>query len=219
MFVPLSSFPEHGFWHPQSLLLYWRSPKLKRLPDNHRSVVFKPFSASLLRNSLAPINPLVTVTLILTSAQIPEEICWCNLWAHSSSQPNGHLTLFQPPVEILCQDTWNIPLCLCHDYKEVMIPELSKTKHKQNMFVWACVFYTHCRTFKITRTFTYDLNQITYDYTVEVTSRCKELDLIHIVLKELWMEAHNIIQEECTKTIPKKKKCKKAKQMSEEALK
>ena len=75
-----------------------------------------------------------------------------------------------------------------------------------------------CRTFKTTRTFAYDLNQIPYDYTVEVTNRCKGLDLIHIVLEELWMEARNIVQEECTKTIPKKKKCKKAKQMSEEAL-
>ena len=66
------------------------------------------------------------------------------------------------------------------------------------------MFHRQDRTFKTTRIFTYDLNQISYDYTVEVTNRCKELDLIHMVLDELWMEAHNIVQEGCTKTIPKK---------------
>ena len=54
------------------------------------------------------------------------------------------------------------------------------------------MFYTHCRTFKITRTFTYDLNQITYDYTVEVRTRFKGLDLIDRVPDELWMEVHDI---------------------------
>ena len=71
---------------------------------------------------------------------------------------------------------------------------------------------------KITRPFRYDLNQIPYDYTVEVTNRFKRLDLIDRVLEELWMEAHDIVQEAGIKTIPKKKKCKKAKWLSEEAL-
>ena len=57
----------------------------------------------------------------------------------------------------------------------------------------------------------YDLNQIPYDYTVEVTSRFKGLDLIDKVLEELWMEVHDIVQEAVIKTIPKKKKCKKGK--------
>ena len=69
---------------------------------------------------------------------------------------------------------------------------------------------------KNTRAFKYDLNQIPYDYTVEVMSRFKGLDLADIVLEELWTEVHNIVQEVVTKTISKKKKCKKAK--SEEAL-
>ena len=73
------------------------------------------------------------------------------------------------------------------------------------------MFHRQDRTFKTTRTFTYDLDQITYDYKVEVTNRCKELDLIHIVLEELWMEAHNTVQEAVIKTILQKKKCKKAK--------
>ena len=62
------------------------------------------------------------------------------------------------------------------------------------------------------------LNEIPYDYTVEVTNRCKGLDLKDRVPEELWMEAHNVAQEAVTKTIPKKKKCKKAKWLPEEAL-
>ena len=62
------------------------------------------------------------------------------------------------------------------------------------------------------------LNQIPYDYTVEVTNRFKGLDLIDRVPKELWMEVHDIVQEAVIKTIPKKKKCKKAEWLSEEAL-
>ena len=69
-----------------------------------------------------------------------------------------------------------------------------------------------------TRPFRYDLNQIPYDYTVEVRNRFKALDLIDRVLDELWNEVRDIVQETGIKTIPKKKKCKKAKWLSEEAL-
>ena len=71
---------------------------------------------------------------------------------------------------------------------------------------------------KTTRPFRYYLNQIPYDYTVEVRNRFKGLDLIDIVPDELWMEAPDIVQETGIKTIPKKNKCKKAKWLSEEAL-
>ena len=71
---------------------------------------------------------------------------------------------------------------------------------------------------KITRPFKYDLNQIPYDYTVEVTNRVKGLDLIDRVPEEQWTEVHDIVQEAVIKTIPKKKKCKKAKWLSEEGL-
>ena len=71
---------------------------------------------------------------------------------------------------------------------------------------------------KTTRPFRYDLNQIPYDYTVEVRNRFKGLDLIDRVPDELWMEARDTVQETGSKTIPKKKKCKKAKWLSEEAL-
>ena len=64
---------------------------------------------------------------------------------------------------------------------------------------------------KTTRSFRYDLNQIPYDYTVEVRNRFKGLDLIDRVPDELWMEVHGIVQETGIKTIPKKKKCKKSK--------
>ena len=56
--------------------------------------------------------------------------------------------------------------------------------------------------------FRYDLNQIPYDYTVEVTNRLKELDVLDRMHDELWMEVHDIVQETGIKTIPKKKKCK-----------
>ena len=62
------------------------------------------------------------------------------------------------------------------------------------------------------------LNQIPYDCTVMVTNMFKGLDLVDTVPKELWMEIHNTVQEAMAKTIPKKKKCKKAKCLSEEAL-
>ena len=71
---------------------------------------------------------------------------------------------------------------------------------------------------KTTRPFRYDLNQISYDYTVEVTNRFKGLDLIDRVHDELWTEVHDIVQDAVIKTIPKKKKCKKAKWLPEEAL-
>ena len=64
----------------------------------------------------------------------------------------------------------------------------------------------------------YDLNEIPYDYPVEVTNRVKGLDLIDRVPEELWMEVCDILQEVVMKTIPKKKKCKKAKWLPEEAL-
>ena len=71
---------------------------------------------------------------------------------------------------------------------------------------------------KTTRLFRYDLNQIPYHYIVEVTNRFKRLDLVDRLPKELWMEICNIVLETVTKIIPKKKKCKKAKWLSEEAL-
>ena len=71
---------------------------------------------------------------------------------------------------------------------------------------------------KTTRPFRYDLNQIPYDYTVEVRNRFKGLDLIDRVPEELWSEVCDIVRETGSKTIPKKKKCKKANWLSEEAL-
>ena len=71
---------------------------------------------------------------------------------------------------------------------------------------------------KTTRPFRYDLIQIPYNYTVEVTNRFNRLDLIDKVPEELWMEVHDIVQEAGIKTIPKRKKCKKPKWLSEETL-
>ena len=64
---------------------------------------------------------------------------------------------------------------------------------------------------KTTRPFRYDLNQIPYNYTVEVTNGFKGLDLIDRIPEELWNEVRDIVQERVIKTIPKKKKCKQAK--------
>ena len=71
---------------------------------------------------------------------------------------------------------------------------------------------------KTTGPFRYDLNQIPYDYTVKVRSRFKGLDPIDRVPDELWTEVCDIVQVAGITTIPKKKKCKKAKWLSEEAL-
>ena len=71
---------------------------------------------------------------------------------------------------------------------------------------------------KTTRPFRYDLNQIPYDYTMEVRNRFKGLDLIDRVPDELWNEICDIVQETGIKTIPMEKKCKKAKWLSGEAL-
>ena len=71
---------------------------------------------------------------------------------------------------------------------------------------------------KTNRPFRYDLSQIPYDYTVKETDRFKGLDLIGRVPEELWTEAHHIVQEALIKTTSKKKKYKKAKWLSEEAL-
>ena len=71
---------------------------------------------------------------------------------------------------------------------------------------------------KTTKPFRYDLNQIPYNYTVEVTNRFKGLDLIDRVPEELWTEVPDIVQEAVIKTIPKEKKFKKAKWLSEESL-
>jgi len=71
---------------------------------------------------------------------------------------------------------------------------------------------------KTNRPFRYDLNQIPYDYTVEVRNRFKGLELIDRVPNELWTEVHDIVQATGIKTIPKKKRHKKANWMSEKAL-
>ena len=71
---------------------------------------------------------------------------------------------------------------------------------------------------KTTRPFKYDLNQIPYNYTLEVRNRFKGLDMIDRVPAELWMEGHDIVQETGIKTIPKKKKCNKAKWLAREAF-
>ena len=71
---------------------------------------------------------------------------------------------------------------------------------------------------KSAKPFSYDLNQIPYDYTVEVRNRFKGLDLIERVPDELWNEFCDIVQETGIKTIPTEKKCKKANWLSEEAL-
>ena len=71
---------------------------------------------------------------------------------------------------------------------------------------------------KTTRPFRYDLNQITYDYTVGVTNRFKGLDLTDRVPEELWTEVCDLVQDAVIMTIPKKRKHKKAKWLSDEAL-
>ena len=74
------------------------------------------------------------------------------------------------------------------------------------------------KTGKTARPFRYDLNQIPYDYTVEVRNRFKGLDMMDRLPDELWNEVRDIVQETGIKTIPMERKCKKAKQLSGEGL-
>ena len=88
------------------------------------------------------------------------------------------------------------------------------SKNKTRSWLWLRSWAAYCKiqaelkkVGKTTRPFSYDLNQTPYDYTVEVASRFKGLDLRDRVPEELWMDVHDIIQEEVIKTIPRKKKC------------
>ena len=94
----------------------------------------------------------------------------------------------------------------------------SQQKQDQDHELLITKFRLKLKVAKTARPFRYDLNQIPYDYTVEVRNRFKGLDLIDRVPDEVWNEVHDIVQETGIKTIPMEKKCKKAKWLSEEAL-
>ena len=98
-------------------------------------------------------------------------------------------------------------------------------KNKTRSWLWLRSWTPYCqiqtqieKVGKTARPFRYDLNQIPYDYTVEVRNRFKGLDLIDRVPDELWTEVHDTVQETGIKTIPMEKKCKKEKWLSGEAL-
>ena len=119
--------------------------------------------------------------------------------------------------------TWSTPKS---DWLYSLQPKMEKlytvSKNKTRGWLWLrswAKFRLKLRKVgKTNRPVRYDLNQIPYDYTVEVTNRFKGIDLIHRVPKELWMQVCDIVQEVVIKTISRKKKHKKAKWLSEEAL-
>ena len=99
------------------------------------------------------------------------------------------------------------------------------SKNRTRSWLWLRSWTLYCQIqneieeiSKTSRPFRYDLNQIHYNYTVKVTNRFKGLDLIDRVPEEIWTEVCDIVQEAVIKTIPKKKKCKKAKWLFEKAL-
>ena len=125
------------------------------------------------------------------------------------TSPDGQ---YQNEIDfILCSQRWRSSIQLtktrpgadCGSQHELLIAKFRLTLKKAR---------------ETTRPFRYDLNQIPYDYTVEVKSRFKGLDLIHRVPEELWTDVRNIVQEAVIKDIPKEKKCKNAKWLSAEAL-
>ena len=127
-------------------------------------------------------------------------------WIYSWTQPDDQ---YQNRVDyVLCSQRWRSsiqsvkirPRADCGWDHELLIEKFSVKLKKIG---------------KTTRPFRYDLNQIPYDYTVEVTNRFKGLNLVDKVPEELWTEICNIVQEAVTKIILKKKKCKKAKWLSE----
>jgi len=121
---------------------------------------------------------------------------------------------------------WSIPksdwLCSLQTKMEKFY---TVSKNKIRSWLWHRLWTPYCQiqteieeSRENTRPFRYDLNQIPYDYTVEVTNRFKGLDLIDRMPEELWTGVSDIVQEAVIKTIPKEKKCKKAKWLSEETL-
>ena len=105
---------------------------------------------------------------------------------------------------ILCSQRWK-------SSKQSAKTRLEADCGSDHEFLIARFRLTLKEVWKTTKPFRYDLNQISYDYAMEVTNRCKGLDLMDRVPEELWTEVHDIVQEAVIKTIPKKKKCKKGK--------
>ena len=123
-------------------------------------------------------------------------------------------TLFQQHKRQLY--TWTSPLIISFQPKMEKLYTVSKTRlgadcGSDHELLIAKFRLKLKKVGKTTRPFRYDLNQIPYDYTEEMRNRFKGLDLIDRVPDELWNEIHDIVQETGSKTIPKKKKCKKAK--------
>ena len=116
---------------------------------------------------------------------------------------------FQPKIEKLYTVSKNKPGADCCSDHELLIDKFKNLLKK---------FVKLKKVGKTIRPFRYDLNQIPYDYTVEVRKRFKGLDLIDRVPDELWMDVCDVVQEAVIKTIPKKKKGKKAKWLPEEGL-
>ena len=144
-------------------------------------------------------------TLVIANTIFQQRERWLYTWTSSDGQCWNQIDY------ILCSQRWRSsirsaktrPGADCGSDHELLIATI-RLKLKK---VW-----------KITTPFGCDINQIPKNYTVEMANRFKGLDLIDRVPEELWTEVHNIVQEVVTKTIPKKKKCKKARWLSEEAL-
>ena len=135
-------------------------------------------------------------------------------------------TLHTDNTVVRGQHWWSTPKS---DWLYSLQPEMEKlytvSQNKTMSWLWLRSWNPYChirlklkKVGKTTRPFMYDLNQIHYDCTMEMRNRFKGLDLIDRVPEELWMEVHDIIQEAVIRTIPKNKKCKKAKWLSKEAL-
>ena len=112
---------------------------------------------------------------------------------------------------------FNTKIRLLYSLQPKMEKLYTVSEKKTRSWLWIRSWTSYCKfrlklkkVWKTTWPFRYDLNQIPCDYTMEVTNRFKGLDLIDRVPDELWMEVHNIVQEEVIKTIPQKKKWKKA---------
>ena len=136
------------------------------------------------------------------------------------------LTGFKDSTLHLEITTWPIPKSDWLYSLQLKMEKLyTVSKNKIRRWLWLRSWIPYCQNTlklkkvgKTTGKFRDDLNQIHYNYTVEVTNRFKGLDLIDRVPEELWTEVCDIVQEALINTIPNKKKCKKVKWFSEEAL-
>ena len=199
--------------HSPSALWRFPGPIFTSIQETGNPLMSGTFVVSSLCNSLIAVQ-----LLFYWNAKTPHKKKKQRSWAGSRS--TLHVSIHPPnpgaPLIWISLPVWLVNIhCSCATATLVEIlgwlPSLERIGIEIfRLTFWHCVCYYKIQEKKVrktTRPFRYDLNQIPYDYTVEVTNRFKGLELVDRVPEELWTEVLNTVEEAVTKTIPKKKKC------------